>query len=168
MTLSFEEGMHVLHWCEGSWHHIDWKSWGAFRGLPGPWSPLPGAIAGEHYFVVCVIEAGRLFQIHPHRYLIDHKGRITDDGYFGVLSNIERDRYEALNKRYYEYPQSRRLTDKERKAFDSIRDRLWKSWLPPAAAIRELMRVLPALPEKEDAAWHVLEASGVSRAFGQA
>jgi hypothetical protein len=56
--------------------------------------------AGEHHFVVCIVEDGRLYHIMPHRYLIHRDGRIADDRYFGVLSDAEIERYESLNKRH--------------------------------------------------------------------
>jgi len=119
--------------------------------------------AGEHRFVVCIVEDGRLFNILPHRYLIDRDGRIGDDRYFGVLADAEIGRYEALNKRHYESPQSNPLREDEQAEFDAIRDRLWRSWLPPVEAVRELTRAAVALPDENDAAWDVLEASGFSR-----
>jgi hypothetical protein len=47
--------------------------------------------------------------------------------------------------------------------FDAIRDRLWRSWLPPVEAVRELTRAAVALPDENDGAWQVLEARGISR-----
>jgi hypothetical protein len=119
--------------------------------------------AGEHRFVVCIVEDGRLFNIHPHRYLIDRDGRIANDRYFGVLSDVEIERDEALNRRHYEYPQAHPLNDEEQSEFDAIRDRLWRSWLPPAEAVRDLTRAAVALPDENDGAWNALEASGISR-----
>jgi hypothetical protein len=43
------------------------------------------------------------------------------------------------------------------------RDRLWRSWLPPIEAVRDLTRAAVALPDENDAAWKVLEACGISR-----
>jgi hypothetical protein len=159
--VSLDEGQQVLHWLGGAWHRIAWQNWMNF--LSDPFTPLPYVTAGEHRFVVCIVEDGRLFNILPHRYLIDRDGRIADDRYFGVLSNGEIARYQALNKRHYEYPQTHPLTEDEQKEFDAIRDRLWRSWLPPAEAVRELTRAAVALPDENDAAWSVLEACGISR-----
>jgi hypothetical protein len=156
-------GQKVFHLRAGTWHHVPWSSWMRFRGLGDAWAPLPHVGAGEHYFVVCVATDGRLFNILPHRYLIDSDGHIADDGYFGVLWSEEIERYKALNERHYEYPQAHPLTAGEQRDFDGIRDRLWRSWLPPAAAARELTRVAVALPDEGDAAWHMLEACGLSR-----
>jgi len=80
-----------------------------------------------------------------------------------VLSDGEIERYRALNKRYYEYPEAHPLDDEERLEFDAMRDRLWRSWLPPVEAVRELTRAAVALPDETDAAWNVLEACGISR-----
>jgi hypothetical protein len=113
--------------------------------------------------VVCIVEDGRLYNIIPHRYLIDRDGRVADDRYFGVLSDGEIERYEALNKRHYEFPEAHPLNEDERREFDAIRDRLWRSWLPPVEAVRELTRTAVALPDENDAAWNVLEACGISR-----
>jgi hypothetical protein len=162
--VSLDEGQQVLHWRDGAWHRIAWQDWVSFRGLhAAPFAPLPYVTAGEHRFVVCIVEDGRLYNILPHRYLIDRDGRIADDRYFDVLSDSEIERYEALNRRHYEFPEAHPLNDEERRKFDAIRDRLWRSWLPPVDAVRELTRAAVALPDKNDAAWSVLEACGISR-----
>ena len=124
---------------------------------------LPHVTGGEHHFVICVVEDGRLFNIIPHRYRIDNDGRIADDRYFGVLSDEEIEQFEGLNRRHYEYPQASPLTQAEQRTFDAIRDRLWRSWLPPAEAVRQLTIAATALPDETDAAWHVLEACGFTR-----
>jgi hypothetical protein len=161
--ISPDEGQQVLHWDDGAWRPIAWQDWMNFRGLRDAFAPLPKVTAGEHRFVVCIIENGRLHNILPHRYLIDQDGLIVDDRYFGVLSDSEIERYETLDKRHYEYPPAHLLSDDEQREFDAIRDRLWRSWLPPVEAIRELTRAAVALPDENDAAWHVLEACGISR-----
>jgi hypothetical protein len=79
-----------------------------------------------------------------------------------VLSASEVEHFEALNKRHYEYPQKHPINDKEKDEFDALRDRLWRSWLPPDGAIRQLMTVFPAMPHEGDAAWNVLPACGVA------
>jgi hypothetical protein len=165
--VSLDNGQQVLHWLGGAWHRIAWQDWMRFREAGDSFSPLPYATAGEHRFVVCIVEDGRLYNIHPHRYLIDRDGSIADDRYFGVLSDGEIERYEALNKRHHEYPQSRPLNGEEQTEFDAIRDRLWRSWLPPVEAVRELTRTAVALPDENDAAWNVLEACGISRGVSQ-
>jgi hypothetical protein len=156
--VSLDEGLQVLHWRDGAWQ--DWMS---FRELDATFAPLPYVTAGEHHFVVCVIEDGRLYNILPHRYLIDRDGRIAEDRYFGVLSDGEMARYEAPERRDCEHPQARPLSDQEQSEFDAIRDHLWRSWLPPVEAVRELTRAAVALPDENDAAWKVLEACGISR-----
>jgi hypothetical protein len=162
--VSLDEGQQVLHWRGGAWHRIAWDDWSSFRDVLGvSFAPLPCVTAGEHHFVVCIVEDGRLFNIIPHRYLIDGDGHIAKDGYFGVLSGVEIERYKALNKRHYDYPQTHPLTKDEQTEFDAIRDRLWRSWLPPVEAVRDLTRAAVALPDENDAAWNVLEACGISR-----
>lgn len=161
--VSFDDGQQVLHWRGGAWHRIAWQDWMSFRELDNSFAPLPYVTAGDHRFVVCVVEDGRLYNIIPHRYLIDLDGRIADDRYFGVLSDAEIERYQALNKRHYEYPETHPLTKAEQTEFDAIRDRLWRSWLPPVEAVQELTRATVALPDENDAAWKVLEACGISR-----
>jgi hypothetical protein len=161
--ISLDEGQQVLHWLGGAWHRIALQEWMSFRETGAAFTPLPYVTGGEHHFVVCIVEDGRLHNILPHRYLIDRDGRIADDRYFGVLSNAEIDRYRALNKRHYQYPQTHPLNDEERLDFDAIRDRLWRSWLPPTEAVRDLTRAAVALPDEDDAAWDVLEACGISR-----
>jgi hypothetical protein len=161
--VSLDEGQQVLHWRGGAWHRIAWQDWMSFRELDGNFAPPPYVTAGEHRFVVCIVEDGRLYNIIPHRYLIDRDGRIADSHYFGVLSDAEIERYRALNKRHYQYPEAHPLNDEEQREFDAIRDRPWRSWLPPVEAVRELTRAAVALPDENDAAWNVLEACGISR-----
>jgi hypothetical protein len=96
-----DEGQQVLHLWNGVWRGIPWDSWLRFREEG---QPLPDVLGGEHYFVVCMVEDGRLFNIIPHRYRIDNGGRISDARYFGVLSDEEIEQFEALNRRHYEYP----------------------------------------------------------------
>src|SRR5213593_3619682 len=103
--VSLDEGQQVLHWRGGEWHRIAWQDWMNFREY-GPFAPLPYVTLGDHHFVVCVVE----------------DGRIADDRYFGVLSDSETERYRALNKRHYEYPEAHPLTEDEQKEFDAIRD----------------------------------------------
>ena len=164
--MALDEGQRVLHWRDGVWHRIGWDDWSNFREPGAAFVPLPYVTAGEHRFVVCIVEDGRLYNILPHRYLINRDGRIAPDGYFGVLSDSEIERYEALNRRHYEYPQAHPLNGAEQRDFDAIRDRLWRSWLPPVEAVRELTRAAVALPDENDAAWNVLEACGISRGPG--
>jgi hypothetical protein len=164
MTLFNDDGKQVLHWRGGAWHRIAWDDWMSFRNIQGDsFVPLPYVTAGEHHFIVCAVEDGRLYNILPHRYLIDRDGGIAEDGYFGVLSEVEIARYEALNKRHYEHPPTDPLSKDEQPEFDAIRNRLWRSWLPPVEAVRELTRAAVALPDENDAAWNVLEACGISR-----
>jgi hypothetical protein len=158
-----DDGQQVLHWRSGAWHRIAWQDWMNFREQGASFAPLPFVTAGEHHFVVCAVEDGRLFNILPHRYLIDRDGRIADDRYFGVLSNAEIERYRALDRRHYEYPQAHPMNDEEQAEFDAIRNRLWHSWLPPVEAVRELTRAAVALPDENDGAWSVFEACGISR-----
>jgi hypothetical protein len=162
-VVSLDEGQQVLHLRDGAWYRIAWQDWMSFRELHGAFAPLPYVTAGEHRFVVCIVEDGRLFNIHPHRYLIDRDGRIADDRYFGVLSDAEIARYDALNQRHYQYPEAHPLTKDEWSEFDAIRDRLWRSWLPPVEAVRDLTCAAVALPDENDAAWNVLEACGILR-----
>jgi len=148
---------------DGAWHCIAWQDWMSFRELDAPFVPLPHVTAGEHRFVVCIVEDGRLHNIIPHRYMIDRDGRIANDHYFGVLSDFEIKRYRALKKRLKPCQKAHPLNTDEQTELNSMRDRLWRSRLPPAEAARELTRVTAALPDANDAAWHVLEACGISR-----
>jgi hypothetical protein len=160
----FDDHQYVLHLRGGDWERIPWESWLTFLVKGQTWAPLPHVRDGEHYFVVCIAGDGRLFNIHPHRYLIDRDGRIVaDDRYFGALSDDEIEQFKVLNRRHYEYPQSSPLTEAEPRIFDAIRDRLWRSWLPPAEAARKLPLVAGALPDESDTAWHFLEACGITR-----
>jgi hypothetical protein len=159
----------IWHLRDGSWHRVDYGDWCRFRGLAKEgWAPLPDIHPGDQRFVFCVIEDGRLYNLIPHRYLIDDAGRIVLGHYFGVLSTDEIERYEGLDKRYYGWPQKHPLTDCEQQELEAIRNRLWRSSLPPPSAMRDLMRVLPVLPEEGSAAWLVLEASGFLQSPGRA
>jgi len=152
--------MSVLRWCDGAWHVIDWDDWANFRATLVPFAPLSGVTAGEHHFVVCVVEENRLRNIIPHRYLIDRDGRIADDRYFGTLSDDEIVRYEVLEKRLNEPPYDvDSLSGDEWRELDMLRDRLWRSWLPSAEAIRALPGMTRAMPHENDAAWKVLETA---------
>src|SRR5260221_11741064 len=152
--ISLDEGQQVLHWRGGAWHRIAWEDWSNFRDvLGGSFAPLPNVTAGEHHFVVCIVEDGRLYNIIPHRYLIDRDGRIADDRYFGVLSDGDIERYRALTERHYEFPEAHPLTKEEQAEFNAIRDRLWRSWLPPVEAVRELTRAAVARPDENHLAW---------------
>jgi hypothetical protein len=67
----------MLHWneAERKWHAIAWLAWMKFRG---GFEPLSGIGAGDHWFVVCIVDGqGTLFNIIPHRYRLDRDGRIT-------------------------------------------------------------------------------------------
>ena len=152
----------VFHWRGGAWHPIAWETWARFRAWDDSWAPLPQVGAGEHYFVVCMTKDGRLFNILPHRYLIEPDGKVADDGYFGVLTAEEIMRYEALYKRHYEYPQTNPLNAQEQEDFEAVRWRVWRSLVAPAPAMRELTRAAVAFPDEGDAAWYALEACGLS------
>lgn len=146
---NFDDAMLALHWNEAArtWDKIAWCDFMRFKTFGDEFRPLAGIGAGNHWFVVCVVDDQQnLFNVLPHRYLIHHDGRIVDDGYFGVLSGAETKRYKALNKRHYQYPQIHPLNEKEQTEFDAIRDRLWRSWLPPRDAAMMLIRDLPAFP----------------------
>jgi hypothetical protein len=149
-----EEDMVIFHWNEAArtWDQKLWQDWMCFMGLGArgeKFRPLAGIGAGEHYFVVCIVDEDRtLYNIHPHRYLIDQDGRIVHDRYFGVLSEAEIVRYRALDKRAYQYPQTHPLNDQEKTEFDTIRGRLWHSWLPPKDAAMVLIRQLPGFPKE--------------------
>jgi hypothetical protein len=69
----------------------------------------------------------------------------------------------GANRRHYEHPQTHPLTTEEQGEFDTIRDRMWRSYLPPIEAVRELTCAATALPDEDDTAWKLLEASGLSR-----
>jgi hypothetical protein len=48
----------ILHWVEDrrTWAELPWADWVRFRGLGKERSSLLiGAVAGEHYFLVCML-----------------------------------------------------------------------------------------------------------------
>ena len=48
---------------DGEWRRVTWQDWLSFRELGCPFVPLPGVIEGDHHFVVCFVEDGRLNNI---------------------------------------------------------------------------------------------------------
>lgn len=153
-----DDDMVVLHWNEraATWEPFRWDDWMAFRGYGDNFRPLLGVREGDHYFVVCVVDEERtLYNILPHRYRIDRDGRITDhefddltpdDRAFVSKWNISRD-----------VP-----TGADGERFDSLRDRMWRSWLPPKHAAATLIQNLPGFPATGDER----PAMSFLRAFG--
>ena len=71
----------ILHWneCGTTWAQLPWRDWVRFRGFDdGGLSLLAGAEAGEHYFLVCVLDdRGELANVIPHRYVLSTDGRLV-------------------------------------------------------------------------------------------
>ena len=85
----------ILHWneCGTTWAQLPWRDWVRFRGFDdGGLSLLAGAEAGEHYFLVCVLDdRGELANVIPHRYVLSTDGRLVHG--FDGLRQAEREEY---------------------------------------------------------------------------
>src|ERR1700694_2076764 len=85
----------ILHWDASvdAWAQLPWRDWVRFRGFgEGGNSLLAGAEAGEHYFLVCVLEdGGDLANVIPHRYVLSTDGRLVHG--FDGLEASEREEY---------------------------------------------------------------------------
>jgi hypothetical protein len=132
----------VLHWNEAArtWDLIPWSAFVKFRAFLEKFQPLPGIGAGDHWFVVCIVDEQKtLFNIIPHRYRLDLDGCITDH-HFHDLSAEEIDKVSK-------WEISRvTLEDADQSAFNALRDRMWRSYLPTPEAAMVLMRQLPGFP----------------------
>ena len=154
----------VLHWNEavGSWNPIRWDSWSHFRAIMTDFQPLAGVGAGDHSFVICVVDQDRtLHNIIPHRYRVDEGGRITDHE-FDDLTADERAFVDRITM------QKELPSDEDRPRFDRLRERIWQSHLPSPAAARALINDLPGFPVRDHQrpVWSFLSAFGISPATG--
>lgn len=141
-----EDDMVVLHWNEHSavWEPVRWDDWMAFRGYGDNFRPLLGVREGDHYFVVCVVDEERtLYNILPHRYRIDRDGQITNHE-FDDLTADDRAFVSKWNVSH-DVP-----TGADGERFDSLRGRMWRSWLPPKDAASILIQNLPGFPATDD------------------
>jgi hypothetical protein len=75
----------ALYWLpeEDRWEEIDWKAFLAFREWVVPFAPLPGVNGGVHYFVACICDDKKTYNIVGHKYLVEPNGKIGHDNFYG-------------------------------------------------------------------------------------
>ena len=181
----------ILHWdeCETTWAQLPWRDWVRFRGFDdGGLSLLAGAEAGEHYFLVCVLDdRGELANVIPHRYVLSTDGRLVHG--FDGLRQAEREEYCRIQLLLMPT-----IEDSER--YTELDARGFAVNLPPPHTVQPLLRALPglagsarhrrrdrlggeggrllrALPglagaQPSGACWHFLSAIGISRSSARA
>jgi hypothetical protein len=155
----------ILHWDESrsDWATLSWFDWVRFRGLgAGGRSLLAGAAAGEHYFLVCVLdEGGELANVIPHRYVLSADARLVHgfDG-LGAPERAEYDRISVLAWPTSEDAERHRELDRRGLMVN----------LPPAHTVAPLLRVIPGLAgaPPRAACWHFLSAIGICRSGARA
>ncbi|HZO44931.1 MAG TPA: hypothetical protein VFB68_03510 [Xanthobacteraceae bacterium] len=150
----------ILHWdeCRSAWAQLSWLDWVRFRRLSdGGRSRLAGAQAGEHYFLVCVLEDdGELANVIPHRYVLSTDGRLVHG--FDGLEAAEREEYCRI-----QVLTAPTAEDLER--YDELGAREFAVNLPPVHTVLPLMRTIPGLAGAKHSAacWDFLSAIGVCR-----
>jgi hypothetical protein len=150
----------ILHWdeCQSAWAELPWRDWVRFRGFGEGGSLLAGAEAGEHYFLVCVLEDdGDLANVIPHRYVLSTDGRLVHG--FDGLGASEREEYYRIQVLL-----SPTIEDSER--YSELGSRGFAVNLPPPRTVQPLLRALPGLAGARQNAgcWHFLSAIGICRA----
>ena len=149
----------ILHWDDqrSEWTELPWGDWLRFRGLTGRETSLAGAEAGEHYFLICMLEStGCLGNVIPHRYAISTGGRLSH-GYDG-LGETEREEF-------YRIKSLRWPTLEDSEIYNELGARAFAVNLPPAHTVQALLRALPGLAGVQHGAacWHFLSAIGICR-----
>jgi hypothetical protein len=150
----------ILHWdeCRSSWAQLSWRDWVRFRMFSERGrSRLAGAEAGEHYFLVCVLEDdGELADVIPHRYVMSTDGRLVHG--FDGLGAEEREEYFRIQ--VLDLPT---IEDSER--YNELDARGFTVNLPPLHTVQPLLRAMPGLAGAKHSAacWHFLSAIGVCR-----
>jgi hypothetical protein len=150
----------ILHWeeCRSEWIELPWPDWVRFRGFAERQSLLAGANAGEHYFLVCMLEdAGDLANVIPHRYVLSTDGRLVHG--FDGLGASEREEY-------YRIQALPLPTIEDSEFYNELGERGFAVNLPPVHTVQPLLRSLPGLAGAQHGAacWHFLSAIGVCRA----
>lgn len=154
----------ILHWdeCQTAWAELPWRDWVRFRGFGEGGSLLAGAEAGEHYFLVCVLEnSGDLANVIPHRYVLSTDGRLVHG--FDGLGALEREEYYRIQVLHIPT-----IEDSER--YNELGLRGFAVNLPPLHTLQPLLRALPGLAgaQQSAACWHFLSAIGICRASTRA
>jgi hypothetical protein len=146
------DGMRVLRWVpeDNRWIEDAWDAFISFRAFMTPFAPLPNVAGGIHHFVVCVCDESQVFNIIPHKYLVEPGGKIGADNFYG-WTREERDDYSRLMVASKE-----EAGDRER--LNEIRDKAGNAMYPPREALYPLVRALPFVPIKGSAAYDFLDA----------
>jgi hypothetical protein len=150
----------ILHWdeCQAAWAELPWRDWVRFRGFREGGSLLAGAEAGEHYFLVCMLEDdGDLANVIPHRYVLSTDGRLVHG--FDGLGASEREEYYRIQ--VLDIPT---IEDSDR--YNELGSRGFAVNLPPLHTVQPLLRALPGLAgaQQSAACWLFLSAIGICRA----
>jgi hypothetical protein len=149
----------ILHWDEyrSEWAELPWRDWLRFRGLAARETLLAGANAGDHYFLICMLEnAGGLADVIPHRYSLTTDGRLAHG--FDGLAEAEREEYHRLKA--LRWP-----TLEDTATYNELGARAFAVNLPPMHTVQALLRALPGLAGAQHSAacWQFLSAIGICR-----
>lgn len=149
----------ILHWDEGraAWTEVSWRAWVRFRGFSEDPRLLPGAEAGEHYFLVCILgDRGELANVIPHKYMMSYEGRLVH-GFDGLC---EAEREESCRIEQLVLP-----TVEEAERYQEFGSRGLAVNLPPLRTVPPLLRAMPGLAGAPPSAacWHFLSAIGICR-----
>jgi hypothetical protein len=149
----------ILHWEEhqSEWTELPWRDWLRFRGFAARESSLTGAHAGDHYFLICLLEStGCLANLIPHRYAMSTGGGLSYG--FDGLEETEREEFYRLKALRWPTPE-------ESKIYDDLGARAFAVNLPPAHTVQALLRALPGLAGAQHDApcWRFLSAIGICR-----
>jgi len=172
MTSIDSHSRQVLRWdaTKSRWMPISWDRWERFHNNgyfhPDGFAPLPDVTPGKHFIAVSCLVGTHLIWVHAGTSVIGPDGRNGDLPLDRVLSADEVKRLREYQDRSNDYDtvrnQLRRpLNHEEQQEFDELRDRVWRSELPPKAVMQELPRALGALTF-DDAARQTLAAAGIS------
>jgi hypothetical protein len=135
--------MLVLHWNEATktWDRISWDDWSHFRALRGrdEFRPLQNVRRGDHFFVCIAADERTVFNIIPHRYRVDGDGRIVDHDF----DDLSPEEGEIIRKWQHSHfsPEGEEAIE-----YNALRERCYRSWLPPREAAMALIRDLPGFP----------------------
>ena len=156
----------ILHWdeCGTTWAQLPWRDWVRFRGFDdGGLSLLAGAEAGEHYFLVCVLDdRGELANVIPHRYVC----RPTGASFTVSMGFARRSAKNIAASNCWSSLRSRtseRYNELDARGFTMLN-------LPPPHTVQPLLRALPGLAgaQPSGACWHFLSRSkSLVQAHGQ-
>ena len=155
----------VLHWDEAgtTWAVLSWRDWLRFRGTePGKHTLLPGAEAGEHYFLVCVLgDHGELRHAIPQRYVMSTDGLLS----YGFDGLEAEEREESSRIEELDMP-----TPQEINRYNELGARGLSANLPPPRTVAPLLRAMPGLASAMDGSpcWHFLSAVGVCKSSSRA